>query len=266
MASIVAATSPSAAVGEVVAGHHGEHGVVAGPAGRPPRPPARARRGRASSGLAGVDQAEAARPGAALAVDHERGRAVGPALGQVRAAGLLAHGDEVEVAHGPLERAGTSGPWWTFGPQPVRLAGRRSAGPPATPAWASRPRQVLRRRRRDRRRTAGPGAPGERRTGPRDGAARRRPAARRRRRPTRRRPAAATASTTSRIVTSTPFGRSDVTALSAMPHGTMWPNIARSVGDVEGEAVHRAAPAEAHADRGDLARVRRPSGSTHTPG
>ena len=37
------------------------------------------------------------------------------------------------------------------------------------------------------------------------------------------------ASTASAMVTSTPFGRSEVTGLSAIPHGTMWSNMARSV-------------------------------------
>ena len=36
------------------------------------------------------------------------------------------------------------------------------------------------------------------------------------------------ASTTSRSETSTPSAAIDVTALSGMPHGTMWPNMARS--------------------------------------
>ncbi len=55
------------------------------------------------------------------------------------------------------------------------------------------------------------------------------------------------------MVTSTPSAANDVTALSAMPHGTMWSNIARSVVTFEREAVHRAAPAQLHADGGDLA-------------
>ncbi len=48
--------------------------------------------------LARVDLAEAARPRAAVAVDHERRGAIGPALVDVRAAGLLAHGVQVEPA------------------------------------------------------------------------------------------------------------------------------------------------------------------------
>ena len=77
--------------------------------------------------MPGVDQAEPARPRAALAVDHERGRAVGPALEDVGAARLLAHRHEPEVAHGPpqpeelVAHAGRD-------PQPRRLA-RRSGQP-----------------------------------------------------------------------------------------------------------------------------------------
>ena len=62
----------------------------------------------------------------------------------------------------------------------------------------------------------------------------------------------ATASTTSRIDTSTPSSRSEVTPLSAMPHGTMWPNIAMSGADVQGEAVHRPTAGELDPDRADL--------------
>ena len=68
------------------------------------------------------------------------------------------------------------------------------------------------------------------------------------------------ASTTSSIVTSTPSARSEVTPRSAMPHGTMCPNMARSEVDVERDAVQGAAAARAdphrpHADGGDLPRV-----------
>ena len=65
-------------------------------------------------GVAGVDEAEAARPGAARAVDHERGRAVGPALGEVRAAGLLAHRDEVEGAQRAAQVRAGGGPMVTL--------------------------------------------------------------------------------------------------------------------------------------------------------
>ena len=94
----------------------------------------------ASSGLgvAGVDEAEPAGPRAALAVDHEGGGAVGPALEDVRAAGLLAHGDEVEVAHRAACSAGTSSPMRT---RAAAHVGLRSSidRPSVTPAAASRP-------------------------------------------------------------------------------------------------------------------------------
>ncbi len=54
---------------------------------------------------AGVDLAEPARPGALLAIDHEGGRAVAPALVDIGAAGLLAHRDQRERAHGALHVA-----------------------------------------------------------------------------------------------------------------------------------------------------------------
>ena len=54
---------------------------------------------------AGVDEAEAAGPGAAVAEDHERGGAVGPALVDVGAAGLLADRVQVEAAHQVLQLA-----------------------------------------------------------------------------------------------------------------------------------------------------------------
>ena len=86
-----------AAIVEVVAGHHREHGVIeTEPIDRLGHP-----LGFVGGGclrVAGVDQAEAARPGAALAEHHERRGAVGPALAEVRAAGVLAHRDEVELA------------------------------------------------------------------------------------------------------------------------------------------------------------------------
>src|ERR1700761_8165918 len=47
--------------------------------------------------MTGVDLAEAAGTRAALAVDHERRRPVGPALVDVRAARLFTDGDEPEI-------------------------------------------------------------------------------------------------------------------------------------------------------------------------
>ena len=54
-------------------------------------------------GVTGVDQTEPTAPGASLAVDHEGGRPVGPALEDVRTAGLFADGDQIEIPHGPLQ-------------------------------------------------------------------------------------------------------------------------------------------------------------------
>ena len=203
--------------------------------------------GRQRQRVAGVDLAEAAGPGAALAVDHEGRGAVGPALVDVRAARLLAHGDEAEVVDGRPELAVALADAHRD-PHPVRLALRdveaRPRAPPRPGAGAAaavaRPRAERgrsARRARSRRR----GAPRRRRR------TRRRPGPRRRRRP-------------SSIGTSTPSARSEVTPRSAMPHGTMWPNMARSEVDVERDAVQGAAAARAdphrpHADGGDLARV-----------
>ena len=73
-------------------------------------------------GLAGVDMTEAAGPGAALTKDHERGCALVPALGDVGAACLLAHGDKVEFPHRLLDLAvGRSG--IERHPHPFRLSG-----------------------------------------------------------------------------------------------------------------------------------------------
>src|ERR687894_630811 len=54
-------------------------------------------------GLAGQNGAEPARAGADVAEDHEGRRAVVPTLPDVRAAGLLADGVEVQAAHGLLD-------------------------------------------------------------------------------------------------------------------------------------------------------------------
>ncbi len=95
--------SAGAAVGQVVAGHCGDHGVgQAEPGHRLGHPPGLV--GVGWQRLAGVDQAEPAGPGAPVAVDHERGRAVGPALVDVRAAGLLANCHQVQLAQGPAQR------------------------------------------------------------------------------------------------------------------------------------------------------------------
>jgi hypothetical protein len=110
------------AVGEVVAGHHREHRVREAHALDGLGHPSGLVGGR-FQGLAGVDQAEAAGPGAALAEHHERGGAVGPAVAEVGAAGLLAHGDEAELAHRLLERQHLAADLH-LRPQPVGLARR----------------------------------------------------------------------------------------------------------------------------------------------
>src|SRR5271170_4972333 len=71
--------------------------------------------------MAGINLAEAAGACAALAVDHEGGGAVGPALVDVRAARLLAHGDEPEVVDGRSELAVALADAHGH-PHPVRLA------------------------------------------------------------------------------------------------------------------------------------------------
>src|SRR5580698_6564407 len=71
--------------------------------------------------MAGVYLAETAGPRAALAVDHEGGGAVGPALVDVRAARLFAHGDEPEVVDGRAELAVALADAHGH-PHPVRLA------------------------------------------------------------------------------------------------------------------------------------------------
>ena len=88
--------------------------------------------------LARVDQAEAARPRAAVAEDHERGGAVGPALVDVRAAGLLAHGVQVEPAHRSASARGSR----RRSRARTRIHSGRCApasGSASTPAAASRP-------------------------------------------------------------------------------------------------------------------------------
>ena len=89
--------------------------------------------------VAGVDLAEAAGPGAALAVDHEGGRAVGPALVDVGAARFLAHRDQPEVVDGLAERAVLLAHAHRD-PQPLGLAcsTMRDRASGATPAWRRR--------------------------------------------------------------------------------------------------------------------------------
>ena len=218
MARIVRGHGPGTAVGQVVAGDAGDHGVARAASAPPPRATRSGSSGDERQRVAGVDLAEAARPRAALAVDHERRGAVGPALVDVRAARLLAHRDEAEVVD-RSPRAGGS---------PCRCA----RAPAPTPACAARCRG---RPRVPRRPGAGAAAAGARRLA----VALTAPAARARvttswRSTSRRRssggPCATKASTT--VVHRRRRGpRPPATSRprSAIPHGTMWPNIARSV-------------------------------------
>ena len=117
---------PGSAVGQVVAGDAGDGGVAQAHGLHRLRHPA----GLVAVqrlGLAGVDLAEVAAPGALVAADEEGGLAVLPALVDVGAAGLLAHRVEALGLHQALEllvlRAHL-GP----GLDPLRLALDRSLG------------------------------------------------------------------------------------------------------------------------------------------
>jgi hypothetical protein len=92
-----------ASVGEIVAidgGHdgvaqpHGRHGLAH---------PARLIPVDVAAALAALHRAEGAGAGADVAEDHEGGGPVPPALGDVRAAGLLTDGVEILPAHDPLD-------------------------------------------------------------------------------------------------------------------------------------------------------------------
>ena len=244
-----------APVGQVVAGDAGHHGVAE------PHPLDRVGHplglvGRQGQRMAGVDLAEAAGPGAALAVDHEGGGAVGPALVDVRAARLLAHGDQAEVVD-RSRRAGGSPCRCARGPGPSPACAARCRCPPRAPPrpGAAAAAAVARSRAgvavAPRCRSRRPGArPRRRRTRRRPG-----PRRRRRRRPSSRR---------------RPRPRSEVTPRSAMPHGTMCPNMARS------EVTLRATPCRVRRRPGPTRMVRTPmaaifrgsgpSASTQTPG
>ena len=110
------------AVGEVVAGDHRQHGVSQAHARDRVGDTAGLVVGRGER-LAGVDQAEPAGPRAPLAEHHERRGAVGPAVAEVRAAGLLADGDQAVVAHRLLQREHLR-PVDDLRSQPVGLARR----------------------------------------------------------------------------------------------------------------------------------------------
>ena len=112
-------------------------------------------------------------PAAALAEDHERRRAVGPALRQVGAAGVLAHGDQAELANRALQ-CQHLGAVLDLRPQPLRLV--------AAIRWASGQGGHPRRGGGGERSTplpaltrAGLGRHGRTPRGPRGGDARRRP-------------------------------------------------------------------------------------------
>ncbi len=108
-------------VGEVVAGHRGDHRVGQSHVGDGLRHPLGLGRVGPARRAGRVDQAEAAGPGALVAVDHEGGGAVGPALEDVGAARLLAHRHQVEAAHGALDVAEADAEVG-LDPQPLRLA------------------------------------------------------------------------------------------------------------------------------------------------
>ena len=147
--------------------------------------------------------------------------------------------------------ASTSGPWWTFGRSQSGLR-VEICSPPTTPTWASRSLRCC-----DASRTTAPGPAPREKADRSSGRCRQATSCRSTVPPPHASAArAATASTASRdrdVDALRPQATSP--ALSAMPQGTMWPNIDEVGRDVEGEAVHRATPAEAHADGGDLAGV-----------
>ena len=102
------AAGPS--VVQIVAGHTGDDGVgQTQPGHRLGHPDRLVRIERPRPGR--PDLAEPAGPGAVGPIDHEGGRPVGPALVDVGAPGLLAHRDQIEIAHVCGVR-GRNRPWW----------------------------------------------------------------------------------------------------------------------------------------------------------
>ena len=246
---MVSAIAPGAAVGQVVPRHAGDHGVPE------PHPLHRLRHpvrlvGRQRQRVPRVHLAEAACSRAPLAVDHEGRGAVGPALVDVRAARLLAHGDQAEVVDGAPELAVALADADGH-PHPVRLAlpdVEAVLGRHPGLAQAAEQRTL-------------PRAPTRRADRP-DPASRR--GARRCPSPNAATARATNASTTTSMETSIPSAASDVTPRSAMPQGTMWPNMARSVVDVERDAMKR--PAAPRARRAASApRWRRSCGPRDRP-
>ena len=246
-------------VGQVVTGDHRQHGVLEAHAvdglGHPLRLV-----GRRRLRVPRVDEAEPAGAGAPLPQHHERRRAVAPTLGQVRAAGVLAHGDEPEVADRALQLQHLR-TVVHLRPQPLRLArldrqprrdtGTGEAG--AQPGLQRAPGRLARRLAR-----TATGRPG--------GASMRRPVDRRSRCPTARLASRAITSTTSRIVASTPSSASDVTGRSGIPQATMcWRRYVMSVVTLRAKPCIVRPPLS----RTPMAQILRgdgPSASTHTPG
>ena len=266
MVAAKAAAPPSARSSRATAVTHGE---AQAPSARRPRRPARARPGRAARGRRGVDQAEAAGPRAALAVDHEGGGAVGPALEDVRAAGLLAHRDQVEVAHRRASGAGSRAHRRGLDPQPVGLAldraGSRIVQPRPPAGRAAAPAGRIRRSSR----AAGDGAS---RASPRVNAARSSGAtARRRRRGRRRRGPTADGVAGDRV---DDLAHGDVDALGGERGHAELGDAARDDVVEHARSVARSARSRASsdrveqpdADRGDLRGGGPSSAPTQTPG
>ena len=209
-----------------------------------------------------VDETEPAGPRAALAVDHERRRAVGPALEDVRTAGFLADGDEVELAHRRAE-PDELGADPQLSPDPLGLAARQGHALRRVDSGVRQP-AIERPRRTAPTLGAGRGRAAARCERP--AATTRRPGAR----PTRPRRARSgarrtTASTTSRNVASTPSAAMEVTPRSVRPHGTMWPNIERSGSTFNAKpCIDR--PRLILTPMAQIFLGRGPSGSTQTPG
>ena len=136
-----------AAVGQVVAGDRGDDDVLEAHLRDGLGDPARLVVVE-PGGLAGLDRAEAAGPGADVAQDHDRGRALVPAVPDVGAAGLLADRVEVQAAQQALEVVVVVA---RRHPRldPVGMAAERdrAVGGGAERAAAHRDRDVARRRR-----------------------------------------------------------------------------------------------------------------------
>ena len=233
------------AVVEIVAGDHREHHVVESHPVDGLRHPRRLV-GVGRHRLAGVDEAEPARPGAAVAEHHERGGAVGPALGQVRTAGVLAHGDEIELAERAAERQHLRAVLH-HRPQPLGLAALdRQTGDHARVGEARHQADRLTRPLASREPAEVVGT-----VPPRDVLALAATA-----RPTRRgEPGDDVDDALDRHVDALLGERRHGSVADAARHDVL-AHVRQIGGDVERETVHRAAAGQANADRRDLARVR----------